>query len=276
MLTEAGSQNQTCEIAYLDGQGREMLVISRVHDLYAENGMDYVRLDEGSVPLDRITGVNGRRGSGETDETLLQKGLQPDAAPATDNHRYPEEEGHRHTNAVIITHPDPADEPVPHTHAPQTSDDFVHRFLSSPPPFMIADNDLFSFTADRLHHRLYMRVKKPWSQVREVQELHNHIGRIAGLIGPEFTLLNDLSEIEPDDSGTVWAPPVPNRDALLRNGLLKVADLVAPECETLVHGMDSFSVNSVPIRYFKDRISAEHWLTSEREDTDSISLNDHP
>ncbi len=170
MLTEAGSQNQTCEIAYLDGQGREMLVISRVHDLYAENGMDYVRLDEGSVP-----GPHHRRkrspGQWRNRRNPAAKGLQPDAAPATDNHRYPEEEGHRHTNAVIITHPDPADEPVPHTHAPQTSDDFVHRFLSSPPPFMIADNDLFSFTADRLHHRLYMRVKKPWSQVREVQEL---------------------------------------------------------------------------------------------------------
>lgn len=272
-LAAAGALKQTCEITYLDPQGKEVLVISPVLDLYAENGMDYVRLEKGSIPLDRITGVNGRRGNGETDESLLQKGLQPNAAPATGHHKYPEEEAHTtihvqpRTQAQLV-----ATEQAPVHHA----DDFMHRFLTSPPPFLIAENEFYHFSADRLHHRLYFRAKRAWGSLADVQDLGGHIVRVAPLIGPEFTLLNDLREIAPDEEGTVWAPPMPNRDSLLRNGLMKVADVVAPECETLVHGIDSFSVNSVPLRYFKDLPSAEHWLTSEREDTDSISLTDHP
>lgn len=274
-LAAAGALKQTCEITYLDPQGKEVLVISPVLDLYAENGMDFVRLDKGSIPLDRITGVNGRRGNDQVDDALLRKGLQTDAAPATAHHKYPEEEARTglnaqpRTRAVIIEDPAPAA-------APHAEDDFMHRFLTSPPPFVVADNDFYHFSADRLHHRLYFRVKRAWGNLGEVPELGNQVARVAPLIGPECTLLNDLTEVTPDEEGTVWAPPFPNRDALLRNGLLKVADLVGPACETLVHGMEAFSVNSVPLRYFKDRAAAEHWLTSEREDTDSISLNDHP
>ena len=276
-LAAAGALKQTCEITYLDPQGKEVLVISPVHDLYAENGMDYVRLDKGSIPLDRITGVNGRRGNDQVDDALLQKGLQPDAAPATGHHKYPEEEarpgidGQPRTRAIIIETPEPAT-----AHAPHAEDDFMHRFLTSAPPFVVAENDFYHFSADRLHHRLYFRVKNAWGSLGDVPELAGQVARVAPLIGPECTLLNDLTEVTPDADGTVWAPPFPNRDALLRNGLLKVADLVGPGCETLVHGMEAFSVNSVPLRYFKDRIAAEHWLTSEREDTDSISLSDHP
>jgi hypothetical protein len=282
-LTAAGALKQICEITYLDPQGKEVLVISPVHDLYAENGMDYVRLDKGSIPLDRITGVNGRRGNDQVDDALLQKGLQPDAAPATGHHKYPEEEARTgmnaqpRTRAQIIPDPTPAAVPIAHAApAAHAQDDFMHRFLTSPPPFIVAENDLYHFSADRLHHRLYFRVKSAWGSLGDVPDLGSQVARVAPLIGPECTLLNDLTNITPDAEGTVWAPPFPNRDALLRNGLLRVADLVGPGCETLVHGMEAFSVNSVPLRYFKDRVAAEHWLTSEREDTDSISLTDHP
>ncbi len=276
-LAAAGALKQTCEITYLDPQGKEVLVISPVHDLYAENGMDYVRLDKGSIPLDRITGVNGRRGNDQIDDSLLKKGLQPNAAPATEHHKYPEEEARTGLNAQPRRHAQIIPDTAPAAaHAPHAEDDFMHRFLTSSPPFLVAENDFYHFSADRLHHRLYFRVKRAWGSLGDVPELGNQVARIAPLIGPECTLLNDLTEITPDAEGTVWAPPFPNRDALLRNGLLKVADLVGPGCETLVHGMEAFSVNSVPLRYFKDRIAAEHWLTSEREDTDSISLSDHP
>jgi len=271
-LAAAGALKQACEITYLDPQGKEVLIISPVHDLYAENGMDYVRLDKGSIPLDRITGVNGRRGNGQTDEALLQKGLQPNAAPTTAHHKYPEEE----KRAEINIQPRVQTQATAGTQPPQAEDTFEHRFLTSPPPFLIAENDLYHFSADRLHHRLYFRAKKSWGSLADVPELNGHVARIAPLIGPECTLLNDLTNIAPNEEGTVWAPPFPNRDALLRNGLLRVADLVSPQCETLVHGIDAFSVNSVRLRYFKDRIAAEHWLTSEREDTDSIGLTDHP
>jgi|GEM_PF-2171099 len=273
-LAAAGALKQTCEIAYLDPQGKEVLVISPVLDLYAENGMDFVRLEKGSIPLDRITGVNGRRGNDQVDDALLQKGLQPNAAPATSQHKYPEEESHTGLNAPPRTRAMIFEDPAPA--APHAEDDFMHRFLTSPPPFVVAENDFYHFSADRLHHRLYFRVKRAWGNLGEVPELGSQVARVAPLIGPECTLLNDLTNVTPDEEGTVWAPPFPNRDALLRNGLLKVADLVGPGCETLVHGMEAFSINSVPLRYFKDRAAAEHWLTSEREDTDSISLNDHP
>lgn len=264
-LAAASAQKQTCEIAYLDPQGQEQLVISPVYDLYAENGIDCVRLDKGSIPLDRITGVNGRRGNGETDEALLAKGLQANAAPATEHHKYPEEENRTEINIQPRTDAHAA--PVAHTH--HKEDDFVHRFLTEPAPFLVADNEWYELSADRLRHLLYFRPKRTWVDLKDMQELGGHFSRIAPLMGPEFTLLNDLTGITPNEEGTVWAPPMPNKDVLLRNGLVRVADLVAPECETLVHGMDAFSVNSVPLRYFKDRIPAEHWLIKEHVDNNS-------
>lgn len=262
-LAAASTQQQTCEIIYLDSQGKEILVISPVYDIYTESGLEYVRLDKENIPLDRITSVNGRRSNGEVDTELLEKGLQPNATPATPQHKYPEEETHTRTNSLIIEHT----ESVPADRALQTKDDFVHRFLTTPPPFLLGENDSYSFSADRLQNRLYLTIKKPWANPGAVSELGGYMEQVSTLIGPEFTLLNDLTNIAPDEEGTIWAVPIPNKDALLRHGLVKVADVVPLECETLVHSIDSFSVNSVRMRYFKNYASAEHWLTSEQEDT---------
>lgn len=154
--------------------------------------------------------------------------------------------------------------------------DFVHRFTTSVTPFLVAENQFYNLTADRMRNRLYLKVFKSWDEPEQVTELGGYFSRIAPLMNGTFTLLNDLTALRPDESSTLTAPGVPNKHILLNAGLVKVADLVPFECDTLVHGLHSFSVNSLRVRYFKDRLQAEHWLGDDYRDTgtpDDLSLN---
>ncbi|QHT69122.1 hypothetical protein GXP67_21980 [Rhodocytophaga rosea] len=144
--------------------------------------------------------------------------------------------------------------------------DFVHRFTTSVTPFLVAENDVYSFTADRMRNRLYVKAFQSWDDQEDVMEIGGYFNRIAPLMRGTFTLLNDLTALEPDESGTLMAPAFPNKDVLLDAGLVKVADLVPETCDTLVHTLHSFSVNSVRLRYFKDRSQAEHWLGDEHRE----------
>ncbi len=90
VLEAASSLNQTCEITCTDDTGGEILIISEVHALFIDQGTEYVRLDSQVMPLNRITSVNGQRSSGKVDTSLLEKGLQPNAAPATEHHGFPQ------------------------------------------------------------------------------------------------------------------------------------------------------------------------------------------
>jgi hypothetical protein len=152
----------------------------------------------------------------------------------------------------------------------------VHRFTTSAVPFLIAENEFYKLTADRLRSRLYVTVLQSWDEPEDVPELGSYFSSIAPLMTAPFTLLNDLTTLSCDDSGTLMAPAFPNKDVLINAGLIKVADLVPYTCDTLVHGLHSFSVNSLRLRYFKDRIQAEHWLGDDHRETgtpDDMSLN---
>lgn len=154
--------------------------------------------------------------------------------------------------------------------------DFVHRFTTSVTPFLVAESEFFNLTADRMRNRLYMKAFRSWDEPQEVMELGSYFSRIAPLMNGTFTLLNDLTALQPDETGTLVAPGLPNKDVLLNAGLVKVADLVPEDCDTLVHGLHSFSVNSLRLRYFKDRLQAEHWLGDDYRETgtpDDLSLN---
>jgi hypothetical protein len=145
--------------------------------------------------------------------------------------------------------------------------DFAHRFTTADTPFVVAENDYYNLTADRMRNRLYLTVFRSWDEPSDVMELGAYFSRIAPLMTDTFTLLNDLTALQPDESGTLMAPGLPNKDVLLNAGLVKVADLVPYECDTLVHGLHSFSVNSLRLRYFKDRSQAEHWLGDDYRET---------
>jgi Rho-binding antiterminator len=154
--------------------------------------------------------------------------------------------------------------------------DFAHRFTTSETPFLIAENDFYSLTADRMRNRLYVKALRSWDEQEDVMEIGSYFSRIAPLMNGAFTLLNDLTALEPDEDGNLMAPAFPNKDVLLDAGLVKVADVVPEDCDTLVHGIDSFSVNSVRLRYFKDHLQAEHWLGDDHRETgtpDDLSLN---
>jgi hypothetical protein len=176
-------------------------------------------------------------------------------------------------HAIIINTPDQA---VPqlaeshHAHILDTSnqktqaqtgtDDFVHAFTTSTSPFIVAESDMYQLIAHRQLNRVELIVKRGWSDVNENRELGGNVLRLAPLLATECSLLIDLTALTPDQEGTLLSPPIANKSALFTAGLTKVAELVPYTCDTLVHGPDSFSVNSVRLRYFKDRLQAESWL----------------
>jgi hypothetical protein len=59
-LEGAATLNQACEITYHDTNGKEQKVISQIEDLYTEDGVEYVRLENQIIRLDNITSVNGK------------------------------------------------------------------------------------------------------------------------------------------------------------------------------------------------------------------------
>jgi hypothetical protein len=164
-------------------------------------------------------------------------------------------EGH---HAIII------DTPEQRAHTPQaTTDDFVHNFTTSTNLFVVAENDLYHLSANRLSNRVELIVKKNWYNVNDNRELSANITRLAPLMASDCSLLIDLTALTPAEDGSIMSPAIGNKSALFNAGLTKVAELVPYKCETLVHGPDSFSVNSVRLRYFKDRMQAINWLSDD-------------
>jgi Rho-binding antiterminator len=180
-----------------------------------------------------------------------------DAPAATDTH-----------HALIIETPDqPHTRPAGEADMQQTgtvhhpgTDDFVHGFTTSSSPFIAGENDMYQLIAHRMRNRIDLVVKQGWYSLRENQELGRDVARIAPLMAEGFTILIDLSALTPDADGTLMSPAIANKNILFNAGLAKVAELVPYNCDTLVHGPDSISVNSVRLRYFKDRLQAENWL----------------
>jgi hypothetical protein len=176
-------------------------------------------------------------------------------------------------NAAIVETPDHLKEDTQHTIIVDTPDhhihqqapkaDFVHGFTTSVNPFIVADNDMYLLTAHRKINRLDLVVRQDWYSLSENQELGVYIARIVPLMGMDFTMLIDLTALRPDEDGTIMSPAIANKNILFNAGLAKVAELVPYECDTLVHGQDSISVNSVRLRYFKDRLQAENWLNDD-------------
>lgn len=141
--------------------------------------------------------------------------------------------------------------------------DFVHGFTTSTLPFVVGENELYQLNAHRMINRLDLVVKQSWYKLKENMELGANIARVAPLMAEGFTMLIDMSAITPDADGTIMSPAIANKNILFNSGLAKVAELVPYNCDTLVHGQDSISVNSVRLRYFKDIVQAEHWLNSD-------------
>jgi hypothetical protein len=182
-----------------------VLVISPVHDLYAENGMDYVRLDKGSIPLDRITGVNGRRGNDQVDDPAA-KGLATQTRrrpPNTTNTRR-----RRPVRDLLL---------APYRIIPRHRRMRMHRTRKT------TSCTVFSLAAPRswspkTTFTLQRRPAAPppvhpgeetMGQPGDVPELGNQVARVAPLIGPECTLLNDLTEIDPDAKAPYGRRPYP-------------------------------------------------------------------
>jgi transcriptional antiterminator Rof (Rho-off) len=213
------------------------------------------------TPSDELTNVTDIENTGNTDLTehgdrSMGMATPTDAVVQGDIHQ------HERIQDNLLGEPIPASRHTPSEYPVQLDEasDFTHRFTTSVTPFLIAENDYYSFTADRMRNRLYVKVLRDWDEPRDVPEIGGYFSRIAPLMNGTFSLLNDLTGLAPDQDGTLMAPAYPNKDVLLDYGLVKVADLVPSACDTLVHGLHSFSVNSVQLRYFKDRLQAEHWL----------------
>jgi hypothetical protein len=166
-----------------------------------------------------------------------------------------------HPQAVIVDTPshNTAHPIQQHDHR----DDFIYGFTTSTSPFVVADHDMYLLRAHRMINKLDLVAKKEWYSIKENQELGVNIARIAPLMAEGFTMLIDLTALKPDEDGTLMSPAIANKNLLFNAGLAKVAELVPYDCDTLVHGQDSISVNSVRLRYFKDRLQAEHWLNDD-------------
>jgi hypothetical protein len=157
-----------------------------------------------------------------------------------------------------------SDTPEQRVHTTQAAtDDFTHNFTTSTSSFVVAENDIYHLSANRLSNRLELIVKKGWYNVNDNQDLGANITRISPLMASDCSLLIDLTALTPDEDGSIMSPAIGNKSALFNAGLTKVAELVPYNCETLVHGPDSFSVNSVRLRYFKDRMQAINWLSND-------------
>lgn len=171
------------------------------------------------------------------------------------------ETAHTHHHAVIIDTPDYETQEYPVQQ--DTHSDFVHRYTTSTTPFVLGENEYYILTAHRMQNRLYLTVKQNWYDADETPELGGYIAQVAPLMSEGCTMLIDLTGLTPDEDDSLISPAVGSKSALFDAGLTRVAELVPYTCETLVHGPDSFSVNSVRLRYFKDRMQAEHWLTDD-------------
>jgi hypothetical protein len=153
---------------------------------------------------------------------------------------------------------------VPHSSEKvvQPPTDFKHRFLASVGTFLVDENPQYRLEADHTRGLIFLRMLQTWHNFSAVPHLGQQLSDIARAMVNEFGLLIDLSAIHPDSDGVVLAPAIPNRGVILDAGLVKVANVLPHDCDELVHGPHSISVNSVKMRPFHGWIQAESWLTA--------------
>jgi Rho-binding antiterminator len=128
---------------------------------------------------------------------------------------------------------------------------------------LVTENPQYRIIVDRWLNRIYLSTLT--NEINHIEPIPvSNISLITGELLPGFTLLNDLSFLRSDDAGKVLAPgfSATDRDSLIRGGLFKVADLVADDVSEVYHGPNSFSVNSIRTRIFRNRIDAENWLST--------------
>ncbi len=143
------------------------------------------------------------------------------------------------------------------------STDFKHRFLASTGIFLVDQNSIYRLEADHARKLIYLTLFQTWHTLAGVPELEHHLRSVANAMVNEFGMLIDFSALTPDSDGTILVPAIPARGAILNAGLVNVANVIPYNCEELVHGSHSFSVNSVRMRPFTNRVQAESWLTAE-------------
>lgn len=209
-LETAATLDQRCELVYLDEEGNEHNVISRIEDLYTENGEEYAVLEDVTIRLDQIKSLNG-------DRLIL------------------EERKNYH-------------------------EDFAHEFYAAGNEVLIGENDYYTLIVNKEMNILELKARKYWDSMDDIPELKSQLIKVGNLIHERFGLLNNFTDLLPNEEGVLEAPFVPARGILMNMGLFKVADLLPPNCSTIVHNRGSFSVNSIRVRTFMDRYFAENWL----------------
>jgi hypothetical protein len=141
--------------------------------------------------------------------------------------------------------------------------DFKHRFLASTGIFLVDQNSTYRLEADHSRKLIYLTLSQTWHTLAAVPELEHHLRSVASAMVNQFGMLIDFSALTPDSDGTILVPAIPARGAILNAGLINVANVIPYNCEELVHGSHSFSINSVRMRPFINRVQAESWLTTE-------------
>lgn len=214
-LEAAATLNQRCEMVYVDEEGNEHNIISRIEDLYTEHGEEYAVLEDVTIRLDQIKSLNG-------DQLIL------------------EDRGKNYHQ------------------------DFAHKVYSAGNEALIGQNDFYSLTINKGLNILELKAHKTWESMDDIPDLKSQLIKVGDLMHEKFGLLNDLTALEPNEEGVLEAPFIPARGILMNAGLEKVADLIPPNCNTIVHNRGSFSVNSVKVRNFMDRYFAENWLAKDK------------
>lgn len=207
----AAIHNITCELVYLDEEGNEINVISRIEDLYTLDGVEYAVLGTETIRLDQI-----RRFNGEAIEESKRQNWE---------------------------------------------EEFKQRYYSIADNVLVGENDYYSLRINKLKNILELKAMQSWDSMDDIPDLKSQLISVVDYLHDQFGLLNDVSSLPVNEDGVLEAPFIPARGILMNAGLVKVADLLPLNCDTIVHNRGSFSVNSVRTRSFKDRYFAENWLS---------------
>ncbi len=141
--------------------------------------------------------------------------------------------------------------------------DFKHLFLVSAGNFLVEETPNYRLEADHARKLISLTLFKSWQTFSLVPTLDQHLRNIVASLVGEFAFLTDLSALTPNGEGVLLAPAIPSRGFFFAAGLVKVADVIPYNCEEVVHGPHSFTVNAVKMRQFTSRLHAESWLTIE-------------
>ncbi|MBC7921399.1 MAG: hypothetical protein H7Z75_09960 [Ferruginibacter sp.] len=142
--------------------------------------------------------------------------------------------------------------------------DFKRLFLASSGNFLVDENPQYRLEADHARKLIFLVLSQTWRTFAAVPSLEEQLRSLASATVGEFGMLIDMSSLSPDADGVLLAPAIPARGTLLDAGLTKVANVIPYNCQELIHGPHSLSVNSVKMRPFNIRFYAENWLTSDQ------------